>query len=97
MKDGDINFVFIQWDGKCIHPITPSKWFTKFIKENNLSYLTFHGLRHTKASLLIGSNVNVTTVVGRLRHTKPTTTTTYSHILFCGGVNSRLEFKIILA
>ncbi len=74
--------LLVQWNGKPIHPTTPTKWFSKFINRNNLPKLTFHGLRHTNASLLIGQNVDVQTVAKRLGHTKPTTTTTiYSHFL----------------
>lgn len=102
-KDDEGNksdWVFVQWDGKPIHPSTPSKWFNKFIKRHNadimnderipkddkikyiLTEVSFHKLRHTNASLLIGQGVDIQTVAKRLGHAKATTTTNiYSHFL----------------
>lgn len=74
--------LFIQWNGKPINPNTITKWFCSFRKRNNLPILTFHGLRHTNASLLIGNGVDVQTTARRLGHSKATTTTNiYSHFL----------------
>ena len=74
--------IFVQWNGKPIHPSTPTKWFKSFRERNNLPVLKFHGLRHTNASLLISNNVDVQTVAKRLGHSKATTTTSiYSHFL----------------
>lgn len=44
-------------------------------------HLTFHGLRHTFASLLIAQGEDVGWVAGQLGHTDPTTTLrTYQHL-----------------
>jgi integrase len=78
----ECNRMFVQWNGKPIHPTTPTKWWKKFRVKNNLPELTFHGLRHTNASLLISQGVDVQTVAKRLGHSKATTTTSiYSHFL----------------
>lgn len=86
LKCGDLwehsDRLFVQWNGKPMHPTTPSKWFKTFIEKNNLPKLTIHGLRHTNASILIGEGVDIQTLATRLGHTKPTTTTNiYSHFL----------------
>lgn len=74
--------LFVQPDGRPMHPDSISKWFSKFIKDNNLPKLTFHGLRHSNASLLIGQGVDVRTVSGRLGHAKTSTTVNiYAHML----------------
>ena len=74
--------LFTQWDGKPMYPHTPSVWFNDFIKEKGLPHITFHQLRHTSASLLIGSGVDVLTVSKRLGHAKTSTTLDiYSHVL----------------
>lgn len=68
--------------GNEIFPTTPSKWFARFIKKNNLDKITFHQLRHTNASLLISQGVDIVTVSKRLGHAKTSTTTDiYSHII----------------
>ena len=68
------NRLFVQDDGKPIHPSTISKWFEKFIKQIGLPVINFHGLRHTNATLLIGQQVDVATVSARLGHAQITTT-----------------------
>lgn len=66
--------LFIQSNGKPITPSTISKWFEKFIKQIGLPVITFHGLRHTNATLLIAQQVDVATVSARLGHAQITTT-----------------------
>lgn len=68
------NRLFVQDDGKPIHPSTISKWFEKFVKKIGLPVINFHGLRHTNATLLISQQVDVATVSARLGHAQITTT-----------------------
>lgn len=51
-----------------------TKWFKKFIKKNNLSPLTIHGLRHTHATLLIANGTDYKTVSSALGHSQTSTT-----------------------
>lgn len=60
--------LFTQDNGEPIFPGTPSSWFRKFIRRNNLPTLTFHQIRHTNASLLISQGVDISTVSNRLGH-----------------------------
>jgi integrase len=74
--------LFTKENGEPIFPDTPSQWFNRFIKRHNLPPLTFHQLRHTNASLLIGEGVDVATVSKRLGHADKTVTLrTYTHAL----------------
>ena len=66
--------LFVQSDGKPMHPSTISKWFVKFVKEIGLPVINFHGLRHTNATLLISQNIDVAVVAARLGHAQITTT-----------------------
>ena len=68
------NRLFVQDNGNPIHPSTISKWFINFIKKIGLPIITFHGLRHTNATLLIAGQVDVATVSARLGHAQITTT-----------------------
>ena len=70
----DSNRLFVQSDGKPMHPSTISKWFVKFVKEIGLPVINFHGLRHTNATLLISQNIDVAVVAARLGHAQITTT-----------------------
>ena len=76
------NRIFTQHNGKPMFYGTPSSWFKKFIKKHNLPKITFHQLRHTNATLLIGQGVDVRTVSNRLGHARTSTTTDiYTHAL----------------
>jgi integrase len=86
LKCGDLwedhDRIFTKWNGEPIFPDTPSKWFRKFREKNNLPKLTFHQLRHTNASLLIGQGIDVATVSKRLGHASISTTQKiYTHAL----------------
>ena len=70
----DSNRLFVQADGKPMHPSTISKWFVKFIGQIGLPVINFHGLRHTNATLLIAQNIDVAVVAARLGHAQITTT-----------------------
>ena len=68
------NKLFVQSDGKPMHPDTLSKWFKKFIQDIGLPVINFHGIRHTNATLLISQNVDVAVVAARLGHAQISTT-----------------------
>ena len=70
----DSNRLFVQANGKPMHPSTISKWFVSYIEKIGLPVINFHGLRHTNASLLIAQNVDVAIVAARLGHSQITTT-----------------------
>jgi integrase len=78
----ETNKLFTKENGESIHPHTPSQWFNKFIKRHNLPPLTFHQIRHTNASLLIGQGVDAATVSKRLGHANVAVTLkTYTHAI----------------
>lgn len=68
------NRLFVQADGKPMHPDTISKCFVKFVGNIGLPVINFHGLRHTNATLLISQNIDVAVVASRLGHAQITTT-----------------------
>lgn len=70
----DSDRLFVQNNGKPMHPDTVSKWFGKFIKRIGLPVINFHGIRHTNATLLISQNVDVAVVAARLGHAQISTT-----------------------
>ena len=74
------NRLFVQWDGSPMHPDTITKWFRQFLEDKNLPHITFHGLRHTHATLLIAQGLDVRTVSNRLGHAQTSTTLNiYAH------------------
>lgn len=83
--------VFTKWNGDFMGLETTYTVFHRIIKNYNatrsegaplLPLIPLHGLRHTAATLLIGSGVDVRTVSGRLGHSNASTTLNiYSHAL----------------
>lgn len=76
--NGD-EWLFTTNTGSIMHPQTPSKQFAKFLKRHNLPHHKFHALRHTSATLLLYSGVNIRQVQERLGHGSLKTTQIYLH------------------
>ncbi|MBO6307857.1 MAG: tyrosine-type recombinase/integrase [Oribacterium sp.] len=65
-----------------IYSSTVTSWFHRFVNDNDLPYVSIHGLRHTNASIMISRGVPITTAAKRLGHT--TAATLCSRDSFCG-------------
>lgn len=75
-------YVFIQSDGKPMHPDSITSWLNKFSKKYNLPHIHPHTFRHTMASLLYFNGMDSVAISKRLGHAKVSTTTDiYSHII----------------
>lgn len=66
--------LFVQADGKPMHPSTIRKWFVKYVGQIGLPVINFHGLRHTNASLLVAQNIDIAVISARLGHAQISTT-----------------------
>ena len=66
--------LFVQADGKPMHPSSISKWFVRYVITIGLPVINFHGLRHTNASLLVAQNVDIAVISARLGHAQISTT-----------------------
>ena len=70
----DSDMLFVQVDGKPMHPSTISKWFVKYVAQIGLPVINFHGLRHTNTSLLVAQNIDISVISARLGHAQISTT-----------------------
>jgi len=78
----DSGYIFVHDNGQPMFPNRPSVWFQNFLKRKELPKITFHGLRHTNASLLIAEGIDIVSLSSRLGHAdKNVTLNTYSHML----------------
>lgn len=60
--------------GARVNKDTPSKWFRKFADAHGYKGLTFHGLRHIHASILLAKHVDIASVSARMGHSDPSIT-----------------------
>ena len=60
--------------GARVNKDTPSKWFRKFADDHGYQGLTFHGLRHVHASMLLQHRVDLQSVSVRMGHSDPSVT-----------------------
>lgn len=88
-KRGDECKIFTRDNGLPIHPDTITGYFNKFIKRYDLPSACVHSLRHTNATLMIASGVNVRTISKRLGHAHTSTTTNiYAHAIRTADENA---------
>lgn len=90
------NWVFTQWNGEMMNPMTPTKQFSKFLDRNGLRHRKFHSLRHTSATLLLYAGVNIKQVQGRLGHGDIETTNKYLHLIEEADVEAVNKLDIML-
>lgn len=100
----DNDFVFINDKGRRkglrLNPNSVTAWFKRFRESINLPpEVPLHGLRHTNATILITSGINVKNVSSRLGHSNiGTTLNVYSHALtsvdkVAGNTLDKILFK----
>jgi integrase len=74
--------VFASWDGSPRQPDNLSRDFCRAMKPIGMSHISLHSLRHTHASQLITSGMDVLTVSRRLGHgSAAITLSVYGHLL----------------
>jgi integrase len=74
--------VFANWDGSARLPNGLTKEFAEAMERAGLAHVTLHTLRHTHASQLITSGMDILTVSRRLGHSSAAITlTVYGHLL----------------
>jgi len=75
-------YVFTRWNGEPMNLDTISCYLKKVCIKNNLKAVHLHSLRHTNASILIASGVDLKTVSTRLGHSNVSTTgNIYAHAI----------------
>ena len=73
--------IFLQ-NGQILVSAQINKILSSILNQLKLHHITFHGLRHTHASILLFKGVSVLSVSKRLGHSNITTTqSTYLHII----------------
>ena len=77
----DDALLFTRLDGSPLHPSNVSSDWGEFAEQIGMPEITFHGLRHTHASQLIASGVDIVTISKRLGHARPSVTlAVYAHM-----------------
>jgi integrase len=80
-KAPDDGLVFARWDGSPHVPLWATQKFTRTMTALGIVGVTLHALRHTHASSLIASGIDVLTISRRLGHATPSITLgVYGHL-----------------
>lgn len=75
-------YVFTDDFGGSMPLDKPGYWLRQFSKRHGLQHINLHAFRHSAASEMVASGIDVATVSHILGHSKPTTTlNVYSHII----------------
>jgi integrase len=75
------DFIVHTYDGKFVNPRNFVKAWKKLLEESGLRTIRFHDLRHTHATFLIQSGINIKAISARLGHsTAKMTLDVYSHL-----------------
>lgn len=76
------DLIFTSRTGDFMPKRTMQDWFKRFLKRHNLKHITFHGLRHTSATLLLSKGIPLKNVAERLGHSRASTTANiYAHAI----------------
>ncbi len=77
----ELDIVFPSQLGTHLNPRNLSRVFERHVKDAGVTKMGIHGLRHTRASLLIKNGVDIGIVSERLGHTNPGfTRNVYQHL-----------------
>lgn len=89
-------YIFTNVDGSRLKKRNLEKQFQKAIKKAGIHYCRIHDLRHTFASHLVMSGVDLTTVKEILGHSSYSTTLVYAHLSkpHLKGAIDRLNFNL---
>lgn len=75
-------YLFIGETGNVMNPSSLNHWMTRFEKKNNLPHIHPHKFRHSQASILYMSGIDVVTISKRLGHKQVSTTQNiYAHLM----------------
>jgi integrase len=78
----DHDLVFASSVGTAMEPTTLDRIWRRIVADAGVGHVTFHGLRHAMASLLLTQNVHPKVVSERLGHSNVNVTMTiYSHVM----------------
>lgn len=68
------DLIFTSMAGDFMPKRTLQDWFKRFLARHDLKAITFHGLRHTSATILLANGIPLKNVSERLGHSRTSTT-----------------------
>ena len=71
------DFIISNGDGRMVSVYSPTRWFKDYLKEHNFKDVKLHSLRHTFASMLLETGMDIYTLKDVMGHTRISTTEIY--------------------
>jgi integrase len=94
---GPDDLLFENLEGGPLRPSAISSDWGDVAERLGMPEITFHGLRHTHASQLIASNVDIVTISKRLGHAKPSVTLAiYAHMFHTDDSKAAAAINAVL-
>ena len=94
----DNGYVCVWQDGHSLLPEYVSHKFKEIIQKNNMPDITFHGLRHTCATLLLSKGYDIKLIQEYLGHSSVVTTgNIYAHVQFSSKVEMGASLASIIS
>jgi len=91
------DLLFANLEGGPLRPSAISSDWGDVAERLGMPEITFHGLRHTHASQLIASNVDIVTISKRLGHAKPSVTLAiYAHMFHTDDSKAAAAINAVL-
>ena len=85
VKEDD--FIIANEYGGMVSVYSPTRWFKDYLEKHNLKNVKLHSLRHTFASMLLGTGMDLCTVRDVMGHKDISTTEIYLKSFKMNGVN----------
>lgn len=76
-----IGKLYTKLDGNNYNPGSVSKYFKKFLKDNELPHIRLHDLRHFNCTMMLKHGVSEREAMERSGHSNPTMIRKYQHVL----------------
>lgn len=94
----ETGLVFTAADGSPLLPFSVSRAFSRQVALHAMPHMTFHGLRHLRATVLLSSGVPMAVVSKMLGHSSiQLTVNTYGHLLDEAAVDAAQRADVFMA
>ncbi|MDP5273235.1 tyrosine-type recombinase/integrase [Chengkuizengella axinellae] len=79
--ESEFDFVFCDPYGQALYYTSPTMWWNRFIKRNNLRKIRLHDIRHTHVTMAISAKHHDATITKRMGWSTSRMIDRYGHLI----------------